>query len=385
MTLTYLNSYITISLNWMSTRRDSLIFKKLRNYKGGAMTKHKCMYCLQTKDDAEFNREHVVPEMMGKYQNGYVLSSFQVCKDCNTYFSNQVENRIALDSYEALLRMQFRDTPMSDGRKLLGKRIRLLGDEGVLKGIPFKVVTDKNSPYRIRFEAEEVVGIINCSETQEYTYYTLEDLPEATEEVRSKIKDSALPIINTGIDRETLENCLTKKGYLGGQHTYSDKSVVDIYKDPEFTTVINMKIDSYVRRLCAKTVFNYLCYSKGKDFVLDCRFDAIREYIRFGNWSDGLWFRYSKGPVSTVKMPNDTAHVVGYMWYLENGQWILCGCLTWFGDLTYIFKLGESNLSLQKINVLDSTKMACFDNVNRTITEDDAVHVYAGRQDVLSS
>lgn len=119
---------------------------------------------------------------------------------------------------------------------------------------------------------------------------------------------------------------------------------------------------------------------QGKEFVLDSSFDAIREYIRYGNWSDQLWFRYSKGPVSTVEMPNDTAHVVGYMWYREHGEWIFCGCLTWFGDLTYIFKLGKTSQKVQKINVLDSTRMACFNNVHRIITEDDAVHIYGGRQ-----
>lgn len=345
------------------------------------MAKYKCIYCLQIKDEIDFNREHVVPQMMGKYQNGFVLSDFQVCQECNTYFSEQIENKIALDSYEAFLRMQYRDTPMSDGRKLNGNRIRLIGDEGIFKGITFSVVTDKSSPYRVRFESEPMVGIINSIEKQEYDYYSLENLPDATEEVINRMKESTQPIINSGIDRELLEPALIEKGYLVGHYTYSEKSVLDLYKEPEFMTAINLKIDPIMRRVCAKTVFNYLCYSRGKEFVLDSTFDAIREYIRYGNWSEQLWFRYSKGPVSTVEMPNDTAHVVGYMWFPENGQWIFCGCLTWFGDLTYIFKLGNTSQTVQKINILDSTRMVCLNNVDRTITEDDAIHIYGGRPD----
>ena len=42
------------------------------------MAKHKCIYCLQEKDETAFNREHVVPRMMGTYQNGYVLSNYEV-------------------------------------------------------------------------------------------------------------------------------------------------------------------------------------------------------------------------------------------------------------------------------------------------------------------
>ena len=41
--------------------------------------------------------------------------------------------------------------------------------------------------------------------------------------------------------------------------------------------------------------------------------------------------------------------------------------------------LGKTGNKVQKLNVLDSTKMACFNNVNRTIIEDDAVHIYGGR------
>ena len=79
-------------------------------------------------------------------------------------------------------------------------------------------------------------------------------------------------------------------------------------------------------------------------------------------------------------MPNDTAHVVGYMWYPENSHWFFCGCLTWFGDFTYVFKLGDTDQKIQKVNMLNSTRMACFNNVDRTIKEDDAVHIFQTRQ-----
>lgn len=143
------------------------------------------------------------------------------------------------------------------------------------------------------------------------------------------------PIINTGIDKDILEIRLEEKGYLTGKYSYFERSVTDFYEGTEFLTMVDMKIDTYMRRLCTKTFFNYLCYSKGKEFVLDSNFDLIREYIRYGKWTDQLWFRYSRGPVSSVQIPNETVHVVGYMWFTENDKWILCGSLTWYGDLTY--------------------------------------------------
>ena len=43
--------------------------------------KYKCIYCKQEKDGSEFNREHVVPRMMGTYENGFVLNSYEVCEE----------------------------------------------------------------------------------------------------------------------------------------------------------------------------------------------------------------------------------------------------------------------------------------------------------------
>ena len=56
--------------------------------------KHICIYCKQEKDEEQFNKEHVVPRMMGRYAQGLVLSNFQVCKQCNTFFSKEIEDKI---------------------------------------------------------------------------------------------------------------------------------------------------------------------------------------------------------------------------------------------------------------------------------------------------
>lgn len=345
------------------------------------MGKHQCIYCLQYKEAEEFNREHVVPRMMGTYENGYVLNDNQVCEECNTFFCNELENKIGLDSYEAFLRMQHQHTPMSDGRRLAGLRIQLKGNEGIFKGIPFTVITDQTSPQRIRLYVPPLVGIISCPERQEYDYYSIGDLPVITDEVAEKIKGAPDPIVNTGIPKEELEPILIQKGYLHDGFKYSEHMIKDMHPNPEFLTAIDLKIDSIMRRVCAKTVFNYLCFSRGSTYVLNPQFNAIRKYIRYGIWSEELWFRYSRGPVTTAEMPNATSHVVGYMWFNEGGRWILCGCLTWFGELTYIFKLGDIGRPVQLFNLLEATQMACFNNETRTISTDEAVHVYGGRNE----
>lgn len=42
---------------------------------------HKCIYCKKEKDASEFNREHVVPRMMGTYENGFVLMIIKYVKN----------------------------------------------------------------------------------------------------------------------------------------------------------------------------------------------------------------------------------------------------------------------------------------------------------------
>lgn len=339
--------------------------------------KHICIYCKQQKDESEFNREHVVPRMMGTYQNGFVLSNNQVCEECNSYFSRELENEISLNSMESFLRIQY-GKPMSDGRKMRKERLSFFGTEGILKGLEFTPIVDSSNEEKLSFDIIPKIGILSV-EPDEYSYYELNELPPATPEVREFLKGKDRGIITVGLSQEDVLPVLKDKGYLGNSYEYDNIPVTALYRNDSFITKINVLLDSLVRRTCAKTVFNYLCYCKGVDYVLSDRFDEIREYIRYGKRSENLWFRYSKGPVSGVDMPNETAHVVGYMLFPEDGKWILCGNLTWFGKLTYTFKLGETENNVSIINELPCTKMACFDNEKKKIIENEAVYVFGIR------
>lgn len=76
------------------------------NEENGVIKMYTCIYCKKEKDDDAFNREHVIPRMMGRYINALVLSNYQICQECNSYFSKEIEDKILLDSYEAFLRMK---------------------------------------------------------------------------------------------------------------------------------------------------------------------------------------------------------------------------------------------------------------------------------------
>jgi hypothetical protein len=61
-----------------------------------------CIYCLDRKREQDFNREHVVPEAFGAFQNNLVLEC--VCTQCNSYFGNTIDIKLARDSIEGLSR-----------------------------------------------------------------------------------------------------------------------------------------------------------------------------------------------------------------------------------------------------------------------------------------
>ncbi len=349
---------------------------------------HTCIYCKKEKGDSEFNREHVVPRMMGRYVNAPVLSDYQVCQECNSYFSKEIENKVSLDSYEAFLRMRSGTKRMSNGRRLSNRRISLTGADGLFKGLAFQVVTDTANPERMHFEISPCIGIKKSA--NEYDYYPLDELPPATLDKVQALKGFESPIIQFGYDHDKATRALIEKGYITKEADYSEKSIVDEYGAPGFTASIKFSIDSYVRRVCAKTIFNYLCWSTSAATMLDTKFEILRNYIRYGVWNESLWFRYSSGFVSAAKPPNKTAHMIGTMIYCnpDTQMWELLGCVTWFGEITYIMKICDvshyeehdvgNGLKAVTCPAYD-TKFMYFDNETGITSEESAVFIYGGR------
>lgn len=284
---------------------------------------HTCIYCKKEKEDDAFNREHVIPRMMGRYVNAPVLSNYQVCQECNSFFSREIEDKISLDSYEAFLRMKSGIKKMSDGRRLSNSRITLSGAEGLFKGLKFIVVSDATNPERIHFDISPCIGIKKSED--EYDYYSIDELPTATDEMIQSLKEYASPIVQFGYDPDEATSALIEKGYITDKAQYSEKSIEEEYGAADFTASIKFSIDPLVRRVCAKTIFNYMCWSTSAEYMLDSKFDALREYVRNGVWNDFLWFRYSMGFVSTATPPNEISHAMGTMIYCnpESKMWEL--------------------------------------------------------------
>lgn len=70
----------------------------------------------------------------------------------------------------------------------------------------------------------------------------------------------------------------------------------------------------------------------------------------------------------------------------DNGMWELVGCVTWFGEITYILKIcdlepvAEHNVGSMKaiVTPMFDTKFLYFDNETTTIDVDDSYFIYSG-------
>lgn len=117
---------------------------------------------------------------------------------------------------------------------------------------------------------------------------------------------------------------------------------------------------------------------------MDEKFDAIRNYARYGIWdTDKLCFRFQDKPLDFCNLPNKHSHAVGWAWKVENNTNYLMGIVTWFGSLTYEFKIYEEKdaFSMKRINdsykafakkKLLETWMLYGDNEKRQATEENS-------------
>ena len=63
-----------------------------------------CIYCLEEKDEAVFNKEHVIPQAFGKFGASTPTLINCVCKECNDFFARVLDPVFTRDTYEGITR-----------------------------------------------------------------------------------------------------------------------------------------------------------------------------------------------------------------------------------------------------------------------------------------
>ncbi len=244
----------------------------------------KCIYCLESKSEAEFEKaEHVIPRSFGVFTNNFVLNgpdNKAVCDDCNQYFGDNLEIDLARDSFEGIARFDHKVKKASEF-KSLGKKSRLIikTTEGFFKGAyvyrDYSAAGDK-----IIIKPLSQLGFLK-GDMPEYEFFKLENVPDKTSSIDEKYNlNDPRGIIILGCSQETGDKILKQKGF-----TFKMKGVLD----PPNTEHVNWlcevegKIDQQIMRAIAKIGFNYLSFWEGPEFVLHNGFNIIRRFIRYGD------------------------------------------------------------------------------------------------------
>lgn len=329
---------------------------------------------MEEKDEKEFNREHVVAQSFGTYEGrAAVLGHCEVCEECNLFFSKALENVINLDSIETVERMRF-GKPMSDNRKQLMRRTKMQIASGILEGLDVIPTVNNKAEERMIFSYSNVIGLRKNTEEIKYDFYSLDNLPEATEEKQEYLARQQFGIISIGYEPKTVKAALITKGWLIEAKSYDETELYEMIANEKKIIVTTTDLnDSIKRRFAAKNVFNFLCFEKGEEFVLSKRFDPIRRYIRYGDWDNTLFFSLAFKPDKTMNLPNEHAHALAFLWCPDDGPyWSLYGSVTWYGKMTYYMKLCDTSFLVSQLtkNVLPSTRVLYCNNDNRRQTID---------------
>ena len=66
----------------------------------------------------------MVPKLLGGFEaNSFVLNDYQVCRECNRFFGEKIEIWLGRSSFEALMRFQLGQSPITDFSKFRGKHV----------------------------------------------------------------------------------------------------------------------------------------------------------------------------------------------------------------------------------------------------------------------
>lgn len=328
----------------------------------------KCIYCLKEKPVEDFNVEHVISRMLGRYNNAPTLNNHEVCEVCNSYFCNEIESKLSSDSLEGLLRLRYHHAKAKDTGRNVGKtRLTITGKNDVFNGLQFSPSMNGSIPEGIQLYADSAIGLQFDLGEGKVDYYTLENLPTPSELAKDGEPEKVKQIIVIGYSREDAEKALIEKGFDLAQATYTDNlSFPEITTEQQAEVDIKARIDPLVQRLALKNILNFACYTIGKEYVMKQSLTELRNYARYGIHSKPLLSAISEKGISLPHEIAPNSHIIGIgITALHDGFYIM-GFVSWFGAITYSFILEKADKA--SINT-DHLKCVVCDNEKREIKE----------------
>lgn len=282
-----------------------------------------CLYCLKDKPVAEFNREHVVPEAFGKFEDNFVLHE-TVCADCNSYFGNTLDLKLGrysiegLDRYDADVRRPDAKTRFG-GTPTLSARIN---DGGFADGaeVYWAAAADGS---RLVLHLYPQFGVTDGVRT---VWFRSEELPQRNDlSSHGFAEEAAISVKTVGMAADFAHGLLAAKGY----NTSRPEVAGGTREGEEIDIRISGQVDRVLRRAIAKIACNYLAHEYPAIAAMPQTL-AVRQFVRYGTPEDFNPIALSPKPLVAGVTPQlaPLAHGVTLEW--KGGRLL--------GDVTLLFR-----------------------------------------------
>jgi hypothetical protein len=234
----------------------------------------RCIYCLVEKQPASFNRDHVIPQAFGVFDDNLVLTC--VCRECNSFFGDGVELKLARDSLEGHDRVQL-GIADATSFKGLGKRRTTQVEFGADSPVPgaegYLVAPAAGTALAVTLKPR--VGFAHAPDGP-FDWWPLDRLPSKEELGVAKGYRRGDPLhVQTQGEAATEEfvAALAQKGFSCRFDSETPPPTGSAQ------VVITFTLARPEFRAIAKIAFNYFAAAAGPGVVLASAFDGVRRFV----------------------------------------------------------------------------------------------------------
>ncbi len=345
---------------------------------------NKCIYCGKDKTEIKFSREHVIPELLGVFDNNITLRDC-VCSNCNTGVFGPLETRFKEDTHEGIMYQRF-NLSNSYQIRIRNKKYKI----STKLGFDEPLFNEMFPFFKINNGKPEITPIpqikIKGYAGNGYLILLIDNIKKLP---RGRTKFKALKNLlkgrksvdvsiftygDNGTDMHELNEAIELVRELGIPYKPGTQKSLPPSDPSEIKKIVEInvegQIDSDTVRVLAKIAFNHFAYcaiDSGNESILHHpNFSKIKSYI-LGNLELPLKDVVIEQPSSQGAIADEkerNIRLIGHMIIFDHWNGKIISKISLLGSFVYTICLGSIPDELKKV---DFGNGHMFDPVNRKI------------------
>ncbi len=315
----------------------------------GQNQQERCIYCLETKQLAAFNTEHVLHRAFGGFEGALTLVSPYdpaVCRDCNDEFGRSIDLAITRDSIEALLRVDAGLKSVNELAGMFRRRLTVRLKEEHEYGPLY--LTFLPGPTAETYVVAPAPQVRFAKHGGGYKCLTEDQLTTTDPNGDAEINPEKNDLFWNRHDDHAGERLVALLAAYGvsfkkGKPFYLPEGITEIDAETQWLA------DRVIARAAAKIAFNYLAKVSGPvspEFIFRPMFDDVRRFIRDDDGKAGRFVQVTPPPddLGLDERPSQD-HVLALKWEDDDSGHIL-GFVKLFGYAEYVVRLAKSPIGV---------------------------------------